>query len=153
MFSTCPLISTSKQGLDTNLSFHSHQGLLVVFHSNSSDNKSLQVSSALLGIFTDLSNVVVVSSDFQFLQSAKFWGIVSRTPPTIDITVTLMSHIFLVLWRGPSSFLFDDKSLIWFSGQWLSDPFLSQNPWELYESRSKDGFRFVHIPFCSLFKF
>ena len=78
----------------------SHQRLLKVFHWNLSDSKSPQVSRTLLSILPDLNNAVVwtvstgpVISKFSSPCTNPLVT-VTRTPITIDITVTFMCYSF-----------------------------------------------------------
>ena len=86
---------------------------LMGFYWRLSDSKSPQVPRTLLSILDDLINSVVwmVSVLLRISNSSsrfsKLLGVISSTPTTNDITVTLtFKSFFLVLWQNLSIYLF-----------------------------------------------
>ena len=136
------------------------QRQLMVFYKSLCHIKFLQFSRTLLSILANLNNAVIWIVSIRPLISnssiscTNLLGTEPRAPITIGITVTFMFHSFFsVLWQGRGIYLsFCFPSVLPQSPQcgrfsfscWISlglvvwprldDPFISQNPIEVYVS-------------------
>ena len=123
----------------------SHQRRLVIFNWIPSDNKSFQVSMALLSIHADFYDVVVwIISILSLISNShslfsRPLVIVPNTPTSIGVIVTLVFHSFSVLWQGPNICLISYK---WKNKINKTDRFIMNNKSVQYNNRAAKKLQF-----------